>query len=55
MSVKNWFEEKQSAWLYRLVTQAESDPRKVILFAELADAAESQARIWQKELILVKP
>ena len=51
MSVKNWFEEKQSAWLYRVVTQAESDPRKVILFAELADAAESQARIWEKELL----
>lgn len=50
MSVKNWFEEKQSAWLYRVVTQAESDPRKVTLFAELADAAESQARIWEKEL-----
>jgi VIT1/CCC1 family predicted Fe2+/Mn2+ transporter len=50
MSVKNWFEEKQSAWLYRVVTQAETDPRKSTLFAELADAAESQARIWEKEL-----
>jgi len=50
MSIKNWFEEKQSAWLYRVVTQAESDPRKSTLFAELADAAESQARIWEKEL-----
>jgi VIT1/CCC1 family predicted Fe2+/Mn2+ transporter len=50
MSVKNWFEEKQSAWLYRVVTQAESDPRKITLFAELADAAESQARIWEKAL-----
>jgi VIT1/CCC1 family predicted Fe2+/Mn2+ transporter len=50
MSVKNWYEEKQSAWLYRVVTQAESDPRKSALFAELADAAESQARIWAKEL-----
>jgi len=51
MSIKNWFEEKQSAWLYRVVTQAESDPRKSTLFAELADAAESQARIWEKELV----
>jgi VIT1/CCC1 family predicted Fe2+/Mn2+ transporter len=50
MSVKNWFEEKQSAWLYRVVTRAEADPRKSTLFAELADAAESQARIWEKEL-----
>ena len=51
MSVKNWFEEKQSAWLYRVVTRAEADPRKSTLFAELADAAESQARIWEKELV----
>jgi VIT1/CCC1 family predicted Fe2+/Mn2+ transporter len=51
MSYKNWFEEKQSAWLYRIVTQAEPDPHKSTLFAELADAAESQARIWEKELV----
>lgn len=50
MSQKNWFEEKQSAWLYRIVTQAERDPRKSALFAELADAAESQARIWEREI-----
>jgi VIT1/CCC1 family predicted Fe2+/Mn2+ transporter len=50
MSLKNWFEEKQSAWLYRVVTRAESDSRKSALFAELADAAESQARLWEKEL-----
>jgi len=50
MSVKNWFEEKQSAWLYRVVTEAESDSRKSALFAELADAAESQARIWEKAI-----
>jgi len=50
MSIKNWFEEKQSAWLYRVVTQAEIDPRKITLFAGLADAAESQARIWEKVL-----
>lgn len=50
MSIKNWYEEKQSAWLYRIVTRAEPDGRKSALFAELADAAESQARIWEKEL-----
>lgn len=50
MSLKNWFEEKQSAWLYRVVTRAEPDPVKSSLFAELADAAESQARIWEHQL-----
>jgi len=50
MSIKNWYEEKQSAWLYRVVTRAEPDARKSALFAELADAAESQARIWEREL-----
>ncbi len=48
MSLTNWHEEKQSAWLYRIVTAAERDPKKSALFAELADAAESQARIWEK-------
>ncbi|HHM04298.1 MAG TPA: hypothetical protein ENJ19_00965 [Gammaproteobacteria bacterium] len=51
MSLENWHEEKQSAWLYRVVTQVETDPQKSSLFSELADAAESQARIWEKELI----
>ncbi len=50
MSIKNWFEEKQSAWLYRLVTRAEPDPVKSTLFAELADMAEAQARIWQQQI-----
>ena len=50
MSLENWFEEKQSAWLYRVVTQAEPDPVKSALFAALADAAESQARIWQRQI-----
>src|SRR3569623_1401369 len=49
-AVDNWFEEKQSAWLYRIVTRAEPDPVKSTLFAELADVAESQARIWQKQI-----
>lgn len=50
MSIQNWFEEKQSAWLYRIVTRAEPDPVKSALFAELADMAESQARIWQQQI-----
>src|SRR3569623_1859946 len=50
MSIKNWIEEKQSAWLYRVVTRAEFDPIKSTLFAELAEVAESQARIWEKQI-----
>lgn len=49
-AVDNWFEEKQSAWLYRVVTQAEPDPVKSALFAQLAEVAESQARIWAQRL-----
>jgi VIT1/CCC1 family predicted Fe2+/Mn2+ transporter len=42
----SWFEEKQSAWLYRQAAQAEPDPRMHRLFDQLADAAEQQAAIW---------
>jgi len=43
---ESWFEEKQSAWLYRRLTEAESSPEKRRMFAALADAAEFQARTW---------
>lgn len=45
-----WREEKQSAWLYRVVAGAEPDPRKQALFRSLAEAAESQAAVWENEL-----
>lgn len=44
----SWFEEKQSAWLYRKAAQAERDPRISQLFTQLADAADEQAGIWSK-------
>ncbi len=50
MGLENWREEKQSAWLYRELTRAEREPRIAALFAELADMAEAQARIWEKRL-----
>lgn len=50
MSLNAWFEEKQSAWLYRIVAAAEPDPRKQALFVELADAAEEQACIWSQQV-----
>src|SRR5690348_8431323 len=47
---QSWLEEKQSAWLYREVAAAESDPRMRKLFLSLADAADSQAKQWQGDV-----
>jgi vacuolar iron transporter family protein len=45
--VDSWYHEKESAWLYRQVAAAETDPRKSELFLKLAAAAEEQAAKWQ--------
>ncbi len=45
-ALESWQEEKQSAWLYRLMSTAETDPVKQQLFAKLAAAAESQSQTW---------
>jgi len=45
---KSWFHEKESAWLYRQVAQAEPDRTKSQLFIKLAAAAEDQAVRWEK-------
>jgi hypothetical protein len=45
----SWFEEKQSAWLYRRAATAESNPRIKQLFMQLAEGAEEQAAIWNKD------
>jgi vacuolar iron transporter family protein len=47
---QSWREEKQSAWLYRIVAACEPDPKTNMLFAALADAAESQARLWEAQM-----
>ncbi len=44
--LENWHEEKQAAWLYRIVSDAESGTPRQVLFLELAQAAEKQAGIW---------
>jgi len=49
-AIESWREEKQSAWLYRQVVAAESDVGKRKMFAALADAAESQAGVWAREI-----
>jgi VIT1/CCC1 family predicted Fe2+/Mn2+ transporter len=45
-----WREEKRSAWLYRLISDAESGTPRQLLFLELAKAAEDQAEIWIGEI-----
>lgn len=45
----SWFEEKQSAWLYRQVAQAEPEARMRRLFTALADAADAQAALWSHQ------
>jgi VIT1/CCC1 family predicted Fe2+/Mn2+ transporter len=43
---ESWQEEKQSAWLYRVVADCERGTPRQALFEELAQAAEAQANIW---------
>jgi|SRR6185437_15663913 len=47
MNVDSWYHEKESAWLYRQVADAEADPHKQRLFTQLAAAAEDQAAKWE--------
>ncbi|MBS1200019.1 MAG: hypothetical protein H6R27_697 [Proteobacteria bacterium] len=47
---ESWFQERQSAWLYRRLAQVEPDPPKRRLFESLAAAAEDQALTWAKLL-----
>ncbi len=42
----SWREEKQSAFLYRIVAAAEHGTPREALFAGLADAADKQAEVW---------
>jgi vacuolar iron transporter family protein len=44
----SWYHEKESAWLYQRVAEAEPDPHKRTLFLKLATAAEEQAQRWQQ-------
>jgi VIT1/CCC1 family predicted Fe2+/Mn2+ transporter len=43
---ESWFEEKESAWLYRCAAAAEPDARMRKLFDALAQQAEAQAALW---------
>jgi VIT1/CCC1 family predicted Fe2+/Mn2+ transporter len=49
-AIEAWREEKRSAYLYRIVSDAESGSPRQVLFLELARAAEDQADLWQQEI-----
>ncbi len=42
--------EHQSAYLYRIMTQVETDKRKGRLFESLAEEAEIQAKVWAEQI-----
>ena len=48
--LESWHEERQSAWLYRILAEHEKNPAVSKLFGELAAAAETQAHIWEQRL-----
>ena len=45
---ESWYHERESAWLYRVVAEADADARHKQLFRALANAAEEQAAHWAK-------
>lgn len=49
-ALDSWKEEKRSAWLYRVVSDAESGTPRQVLFLELARAADEQAELWAAEI-----
>ncbi len=49
-ALESWTEEKRSAWLYRIVSDAECGSARQILFLELAQAADAQAALWEVEM-----
>jgi vacuolar iron transporter family protein len=57
-ALESWHEEKRSAWLYRIVSDAEAGSPRQVLFLELAQAADTQAALWAAEmdkLAMAKP
>ena len=46
--LESWAEEKRSAYLYRVVAEAEAGTPRETLFNELAHSADNQAAIWER-------
>ena len=49
-ALKSWLEEKQSAWLYRVLADVERRPALAKLFDTLADEADGQASLWAAKI-----
>lgn len=49
-NIDNWFEERQSAWLYERLAERETDPAKREMFSALAAAARTQAGVWAQSV-----
>ncbi|MEO8418719.1 MAG: VIT1/CCC1 transporter family protein [Methylophilaceae bacterium] len=45
-ALASWLEEKRSAYLYRIIAEAEQGSSRQPLFSQLAQEAESQSRFW---------
>lgn len=48
---ESWYQERESAWLYRAVAEHEADPARRQLFLSLAQAAEAQAGFWAQKAV----
>jgi VIT1/CCC1 family predicted Fe2+/Mn2+ transporter len=48
--LENWNEEKRSAYLYKIIAEAEADKTHKNLFLELSTMADKQADIWAAQL-----
>lgn len=49
-AIESWSEEKQSAYLYKVMAIIEQEQANKTLFAALAGAAEEQAHIWEERM-----
>lgn len=47
--LESWAEEQRSAYLYRVLAQAEAGTARAALFGELAAEADKQAEIWAQQ------
>jgi hypothetical protein len=48
--LNSWYEEKRSAYLYRIISDQESGTPRQLLFLELAKEADHQSELWVAEL-----
>ncbi len=49
-AVEEWFQERQSQWLYAQLERVETDPARRVLFGELGGAAGRQAMLWERRI-----